>query len=206
MSSHAVLLYYKQTLSHCFPLILVVGREPNSTEPIDDSIGEYDWAKAPTGFWATANEVVAEVAGLGPAAYKAQCRARKASPVVISNAMRQSVPDGSGRQRRERAAATKDLIAQHLANLFRHSELLSRVECVVFSGLEDDVFATPRQGIEDYFQSAKKLSLPHMRNTNRTKIRTRLDEIPGARAEIQRIFDHFKAATEPQAATTRESS
>ena len=198
MNLHPVLLVYQNTAAFSFPLILAIGREPNSSGAIGELVGKYDWRRHPRGFWATANEVVAETVRLEAREYKSECQRRNASPVAIANAMPRCAEEGSRQQSNRRSSTTLDEIRQHLGNLFKHTDILNRVRCVWLCGLEADVFGLSKRLLrESFLGGLPTICLRHMRNTNRPKIREALGNAGDEVAGIKEIFDAFKQATEP---------
>jgi hypothetical protein len=145
--SHPILLYYKETIKRNHPLILVVGREPDSTtgEPIDDTVDSYDFdtdRSTKNCFWAVAHEAFAHaLVDKKPYEFKDECRKAKCSPILITNAGIRCVQDGSGKQREMRSSASNDDKCKHFNNLSKHISILTRVKWIWLSGLDDEVFA-----------------------------------------------------------------
>jgi hypothetical protein len=204
MNLHPVLLAYKKTEQFPFDLILAVGREPNSTETIGDALGHYDWRRhrCRTGFWATANEVLAEVVGVSAREYKSACETSNSSPITIANAMPFCAREGSGQQRRLRHSATHEEVEQHMNNLLKQSQLLARVQCVWLCGLSDPVFDASKELLKNSFLGSKPtIFLPHLRNTNRPKIRQALQTCSeDTRQLLKDVFagfeSHFRKAVD----------
>ena len=59
-SDYPIILYFDETATASFPLILVIGREPNSDQAIENTIGQYDFCNAPRcAFWNTSYGMLA---------------------------------------------------------------------------------------------------------------------------------------------------
>ncbi len=80
-------LVYRNTATHRYPLVLVLGREGNNEGQMNDVVGRYDWGKSPnSGFWNRAYGFLARTSGLGSAStLKRLCDERDGSPIVFAN-------------------------------------------------------------------------------------------------------------------------
>ena len=59
---HGILLSFGTTIDHAFPLILIIGREPNTDLRIVNDLGKYDFREAPhCGFWNTSYGTIARI-------------------------------------------------------------------------------------------------------------------------------------------------
>jgi len=86
--SHPLFQTYANTLQQTFPLVLIIGREPNTDLEISGEHGLYNFDDHPRcAFWNVAYSVVAETQGLSAAQLKQQCRHRRSSPLVFADAL-----------------------------------------------------------------------------------------------------------------------
>jgi len=134
MTKHPSLSYFGDTRSQSFPLLLVIGREPNTSLPIDKCIAPYDFRDHyPKGkFWDNAYGLLAEVAGSTCKQLKRLCIKVNASPVIFANALpigiENKVPDKrSGRRSVAQGAEG------HITFIFFQDELIDRVSMVIAS-------------------------------------------------------------------------
>ena len=60
--THPIISVYGNTDSKCFPIILVVGREPNSAAKFVNTIGQYDFEEYPRcSFWNISYSIIGEI-------------------------------------------------------------------------------------------------------------------------------------------------
>lgn len=82
-STHANLLTFDCTINHAYPLALMIGREPNTAQQIDNVIGTYDFREYPRcGFWNVSYGMVANAKGLTARDLKQLCVLQRGSPIV----------------------------------------------------------------------------------------------------------------------------
>ncbi|MEO7908340.1 MAG: hypothetical protein ABIV47_01695, partial [Roseiflexaceae bacterium] len=146
--SHPLLQSYAETLQQTFPLILVIGREPNTNLPISDQHGQYNFDDYPRcAFWNISYSTVAATVQLTAAELKSHCRKQRGSPILYADALpiglKHSVADKHGQRARLEAHAIRD----HIAAVFAYRPLLDRVGLVIVSGLEAAVFEPARSAI-----------------------------------------------------------
>ncbi len=192
---HPILCLFGASADATFPLILVIGREPNADKPVTNFIGTYDFRHAPRcAFWNTSYGVAARVAGTHTWALKQQCIRQDGSPIVYADALPQGILNHVGGKHLRRATIGADDIRRHIDHLFSHQPILNRVGLVIASGLGGGAFAIARQGIE---QKCSERDLPLAQvaffyPTNTARI---LDQLSAAHKEIIcRTFGQFSRA------------
>lgn len=196
---HPILCLFGASENATFPLILVIGREPNADKPVTNFLGPYDFRLAPRcGFWNTAYGVAARILGVRTWALKQRCVQQDGSPIVFADALPQGILNHVGGKDVRRATIPPNDVLRHIDNLFSHKPIMNRVGLVIVSGLGDSTFALARQSIE---RQCSERHLPLARvaffyPTNTTKI---LGQLSAEQREI--IGQAFAQVFEDKAAT-----
>lgn len=109
-----------------FPLILVIGREPNYDGQLDDSIEIMDnkkFGSMKSGVWITAYTQIAKQC-LGDKAtagmLKKICFAKNGSPIVFSNALPTGIPHSVKNKQKIRNKLSEKDICDHIAKIFEY--------------------------------------------------------------------------------------
>jgi len=183
---HPILCLFGNSADATFPLILVIGREPNGPYPVTNRIGSYDFRSAPRcAFWNTAYGVAARILGTNTRELKQRSVLKDGSPVVFADALPQSIPNGTAAKHIRRGALSAMDVLRHVDNLFSHEAVIGRVQLVIASGLQDDNFKTALRAIE---RNCAELGLPLAQTaffygTNVPKI---MDQLSEAQKELIR--------------------
>ncbi|MDP1696123.1 MAG: hypothetical protein Q8L29_04375, partial [archaeon] len=78
---HALITLFNRTGKGNFPLILIIGREPNNTNKFNNKVGKYFFEDAPTSaFWNISYKKIGELKGLNVKDFKRLCNEKKTSP------------------------------------------------------------------------------------------------------------------------------
>jgi hypothetical protein len=191
---HPILCLFGASAAATFPLILIIGREPNADKPVTNFIGMYDFRWAPRcAFWNISYSVAARIVGTDTWTLKQRCIRQGGSPIVYADALPQGILNHVGGKPRHRATIAADDILRHIDNLFSHKPILDRVSLVIASGLGGSTFAVARQGIEQKCHE-RNLPLAHVAffyPTNTGKI---LDQLSAAqKAIIGQAFAQFSS-------------
>lgn len=191
--SHACLISYGSTHETDLPLVLVVGREPNDTSPVTREWGTYDFRKSPNcAFWNVAYGILGAAAtpAMNTGAVKRLAVEKGASPIIIADAMPQSIDNAVRNKALVRDAITEAAIAQHVENVFAHERFIKRVKLVLLSGL-DARFARSAGLYEDKCRALgiHVQSVPFLYGTNVPKIRSAIT--PETRAQLGVVADAF---------------
>lgn len=138
--SHPCLISYGATHKASIPLVLIVGREPNGSGVISSAWGPYDFRDRPyCGFWNVAYGLMgtASSPSISTGQFKQLAEARGASPLIIADAMPQSINNVVQNKNVIRAKHSDQVIREHVGNIFSHELFIERVRCVLFSGLTE---------------------------------------------------------------------
>jgi hypothetical protein len=164
-SNHPALIFYGSTRDprHRFPLILVVGREPNHSAPVEMVAGPYDFdgltpqdrkAARNCGFWNMAYRIAGRMHDMGDPSRSASwlkdhCRQRRCSPIIIADAIPQGQLNAVGDKSIVRQQMRERLDA-HARGIFALDPAVTkRVGLVLLSGLDGTVFEPSAQAIRD---------------------------------------------------------
>lgn len=197
MTAHPTLSVFGTTASAPFPLILVIGREPNTALPTVPGIGAYDFRWAPRcGFWNTSYGAIARVVGMPTWQIKTLCAQQNASPIVYADTLPIGLPNHVGNKDTYRARLIlnqPDLIKDHIHAIFAHDDLTARVHLILASGLYPPTFNAP---IALLRQAAGRhripiIDVPFFYGTNTQGIQAKLDA--EARRIIVEVVGAFRA-------------
>lgn len=198
---HACLISYARTDAANFPLILVVGREPNEDLPPSEEVGNYNFrTSGRCAFWNVAYGLLGSV-GEPPRLsrqIKAEAEAAAASPILFADALPLTLRHAARNKAAARLAIEDAAIERHVAAVFSHRALIDRVRVIILSGLgpsfERSGTAYRRLAEERGIALAK---LPFFYPTNLPAIRERLgNELRSHLADVLTAFDHYRVGSE----------
>lgn len=136
--THSAILAFRQTEKKEFPLILVVGREPNNDSVSDKKVGTYDFTEFPNcAFWNIAFKLVGAYNGLTTVQIKQLFLQQNASSVIFTDASPKAIVNKVKNKNAIRLTLTDEEVIEHVDAIFANEGLLKRVKLVLFSGLED---------------------------------------------------------------------
>lgn len=200
--SHACLISFASTHETDIPLVLVVGREPNGSSPVTPDWGTYDFRKSPNcAFWNVAYSVLGSAGAppLNTGAMKRLAVEKDASPIVIADAMPQSIDNAVRNKARQRDAISGAAIETHVDNIFAHQNLIRRVRVVLLSGLD----ARFERSVRIFEAKCAELgipiqSLPFFFGNNVPKIQAAIS--PATRSQLGEVAAAFSGYQRPRAA------
>lgn len=197
--SHPALIYFgSKTLSRDFPLVVFVGREPQTDEAVSKGIGPYNFTKHPRcAFWNTAYSQFARSDVRGDyrgADLKRECLQADASPIVFADALPICLSDtnSTGRKVSEREAVSKAAIDEHIDGIIG-LDLFERVSLVVLAGHGRREFSYATEAFQRRLDAK---CIPHVSTaflypTNSRKIRSQIAET-GADRRFRSILAAFR--------------
>lgn len=140
MEEHPILVYYKDTLKYNFPLILFVGREPNTENILNSKIDKFDFDDHPRcAFWNTAFGVVGYFEELNIREVKNKFRETKYSNIIFTDSLPKGIKNEIKDKYKIRELINDKEIEKHIENLSK-LEILDRVNLIVLCGLEHKKF------------------------------------------------------------------
>ena len=195
MSTHPLLLGYNQTFEYSFPLILIIGREPNTDSVSDGSLGYYDFLEVPRcAFWNVAFNILGQANGVNTKEIKQCFLKHRASPIVFADAF----PSGIKNVVADKFSIRKlkiELAEQQTAALFNNTQVIERVKLVILSGLENPVYMRFRNLVRPTFEKkgTKVKDAPFFYPTNTLAIQNSF--LPTDRESMFQIFNQFLIET-----------
>ncbi len=145
MATEADLSVFGNTTDMDFPLIVVVGREPNNSMEKEHRIGGYASSGATparqwpsVAFWDRSYGLLGHYLNLSPSQLKAACMDRVSSPIVITDFSPRSL-DGSyspaEKVKIRKTIPTRE-ITDHVDLVLTHDKIFSRTKLVILSGIQ----------------------------------------------------------------------
>ena len=143
MGSHALITAYKNReldknpdlSSDKHPLILVVGREPNTVGKFVKATGTYNFDHAPKcAFWNESYAVVGKTCGMSGQALKQMCRDRNTSPIAFTDISPVLIRNCDPEKKRKRKEITHDQIDSHIKDIVSLNDELGRTAVVLLTG------------------------------------------------------------------------
>jgi hypothetical protein len=189
---HPMISVFGTTVHQSFPLMLVVGREPNTTEVTQPVVGQYDFRHHPRcAFWNMSYSFIARSIDRRGHELKARCVAHGSSPIVYADILPISLPNHVPTKQAARAQVRQAAIDQHLTVLFSHTAIIERVQVVLFSGLDHGVFQYAREVFAEACAARGLLawSVPFFYGTNGPKLQAALT--PDLHAIVNPITQTF---------------
>jgi hypothetical protein len=145
MSEHPLVSLYGETEKRAFPLVLVIGREPDDDAMMGHGVGQYKFPRKPVPFWDLAYSLVAESIGKKGMVLKKLCGERNSSPIAFADISTNPIPSKRiDKQVVRKTLTTADFIA-HLKEV-ESRPVFERVKLAVFSGLNHPVWAERKYG------------------------------------------------------------
>lgn len=201
--THPALAYYgENTLSHEFPLILVVGREPQADEEmLQGTVGSYDFAAHPRcAFWNVAYRMIARSTGqpeFGTAAFKRECVQRKASPIVFADALPIGLSNRNDARAKHllRATVLEAAVDRHVAGVCA-LDIMKRAQLVILAGHQPPHFRYATAVYRRHLRAAGKpfIETAFFYPTNCRKIETQIGQANGW-ATLRTLLAKFRDAT-----------
>ncbi len=192
---HPLIQSYADTLAHTFPLILVIGREPNTDLPITAEHGRYDFRAYPNcGFWNIAYSTMARTVQLTTGQFKQRCQDYDSAPIIFADALPIGLKQAISNKQTYRAMLPDAAVTQHIVRLFAYQPLIQRVRLVVTAGLYRPTFDIAITQIEAQCQqlAITYRHLPFFFGTNSPKIQATLTD--GDRTAIHQIIEEFRSS------------
>jgi len=144
LETEADLQVFGNTELQNFPLITVIGREPDNNTGRVHRIGRYadaalqnqPWPSV--SFWDKTYGLLGRYSGLSAAELKQQCVYQECSPIVITDFSPVSLNDefSSNQKRDIRWSIPATDIIEHLDQVLAHDAIFARSELTILSGLE----------------------------------------------------------------------
>lgn len=193
---HPCISYYgARTLCSTFPLLLVIGREPNCAQPVSRHVGTYDFAASPKcGFWNASYSLAAATSpqALTARGLKESCSAKSASPILYADALPSGLLNSVRDKRTPRLAVSSEAIDEHVASVLSHDHLIGRVKLVLLSGLHADFCRSVTAYRKQLSGGIRVKALDFFVNSNARRLRAALAADADAFAAVREVIAEFQ--------------
>ena len=199
LEQHPCLSYYGQTRASSFPLLMVVGRAPNCNQLVAAGVaGPYHFIKRRIPpVWSLSYGLAAQHHKLGPrttGTFRAECTRLDVSPIVYADAIPRGVPNGQSLAQAA-SAFTQQQLHAHVDGVFSLTDLLSRVDLVILSGLRS--LSPPFNAVADAYEDSCRtrgitcIDLPFFYGNNMPALRAAWSGAPQAQSALTKIMARF---------------
>ncbi len=179
--THPLLVSFGLTYDKKFPLILVVGREPNNETVSDKSFWHYDFNTAKNrrcAFWNTAFGLFGLYNGLRASQMKELFNKNQSSPIVFTDASPKGIKNSVANKKAIRNTVTIEELTEHIDAIFVNENLLDRIKLTLLSGLEDAKYDTFKTLFKQKASEKNILikEIPFLIGYNSKKIKTLIND------------------------------
>lgn len=187
---HPLISGYGKTFETDFPLILVVGREPNTELSCNKSLGNFDFIKWPRcAFWNTAFSILGRSNNITISEVKKLFKEFDSSPLVFTDALPFGIKNHISNKFEVRKNVNEDVFLNQVEDIFHRQEIIQRTSLILLSGLQNRLYkpfklALKEKAAQDLIRVAE---LPFFYPTNTPKIVKQLGE-----RDIEILKDVFK--------------
>jgi hypothetical protein len=198
-----MVMVYKDTLRYAFPLLLIMGREPNDTLEMGTKVGPYDFdekelvegkemRRSRCVFWNMAYKLVGDLNGiddLSVAGLKGKCRIAGTSPIIFADLSPRSIRSAVGNKPGQRLGILPAEFEKHFEAILG-CEVIERIDLFLLPGSENDGLEGPRRKLEKQCGSVGKyaISIPFLSTYSYEKAKKRIQENVGVKKRITRIY------------------
>lgn len=172
MKQHPLILAHDQTYDRQFPLILIVGREPNNKGVSNGNLGLMNFVKyVRCAFWNVAFGIFGRINGSGCREMKLEFIKRKASPLLFVDSFSQGIENAEKSKHNIRIMQIEHS-EEHIDSIFKHAEVIKRVKLVLLSGLRNPIFENFKVKIKEKLVELNipVREIPFLYPTNTNKI------------------------------------
>jgi hypothetical protein len=139
--THPLILAFGSTYEKDFPLILIVGREPNNETVSDKSFGYYDFRMFPRcAFWNLSFKLFGSFNGLTTTEIKQEFVSRNTSPIIFTDASSKGVLNKVTSKHKVRNSLTEEDFNNQVDSIFANEKLAIRIKLIILSGLSSNIY------------------------------------------------------------------
>lgn len=196
--THSAILAFGQTENKEFPLILVVGREPNNVSSSHiDGVTTYEFVtkdQRQCAFWNTSFSLIGLPNGLRSSKMKELFIANNSSPILFTDASPKGIKNSVSNKNAIRETVTKDEIEEHVNAIFANEKFISRIKLVLFSGLDDGKYQIFKDlfKVKSSYKNIPIREISFLIGYNSKKIQSQIDY--NDIKLFKQIFEQFNAA------------
>lgn len=195
--THPLILAYGKTYTKAFPLILIIGREPNNGTKSDNSLGNFDFQDFPRcSFWNMAFKLVGSFNGLNTLEVKGVFAKTNSAPIIFSDAAAQGIFNEVVDKNSVRATLVKDDFDSQVEAIFSHHDLMKRVKLILTSGLSHSIYSNFKAALHN---EAKGMQIPSvdisfLYGTNYPKIQGEIGS--NGATIIKQVFEEYRISAD----------
>ncbi|VVB84017.1 Uncharacterised protein [uncultured archaeon] len=149
-NSHPLICVYKNTEKENFPLILIIGREANNPNRVENKVDLYDFEginyggkkASSTAFWNISYKFIGEINKMKGKELKKICKKKGSSIIIYADSMPKSIPNKKNNKKEIRQENLEEEINEHIENIFS-KEIIKRVKIAILSGVDKEEFNLP---------------------------------------------------------------
>lgn len=193
METHPLILGYGTTFSDTFPLILIVGREPNNGTISDFTLGSYDFKKFPRcAFWNIGFKLFGHYNELSTPQLKAKFLNYNSSPIIFTDASANGIFNKVNNKQKIRETFRKDDLTNQVNKIFSHDNILKRVKLILISGLSSSVYNDFKIELEkkSHEKGIPTKEISFLFGNNYPKILEEMTELEGK--VLTETYNHFE--------------
>ena len=180
---HPSIAVYGQTEKRDFPLILIIGREPNNDIPLRYEVNKYDFDYSPEerkcAFWNMSFKLIGEQNNLNVREIKQKFIDNNSSFIIFSDSSPQTQKNNKNNKIKIRRNIPEEKIKEHIKKILSE-DIIKRVELVLLSGIDE------KRGLERNLKCLKEYC---------TKLGIHYEEIPflyGSNYKKMKLSDKSK--------------
>ena len=148
--THPLIVLYEETENKDFPLILIIGREPNNKVPFEDVVGKYDFKKSPhCAFWNMAYKLIGESNNLSTKRLKEICNMKRSSIICFTDSLPITIISKERNKKQIRRSLDSQIVKEHIDKIFS-KRIIKRVKLILLSGLNHKEFENSVRRIKEY--------------------------------------------------------
>lgn len=166
---HDLILCYEKSLDKKLPLILIVGREPNSDVSFNNKVGYYELTKRNGSYyWKRTHKYIGEICNIKN--FRKKCINNKISPLIYTDISPKPMKYHRKGKKKERSKIEDKHFERHINKIFFKKSLIRRIRLIILGVGNRKEFSRA----VDYFKKMAKqipiIETPFLINYNKPKI------------------------------------
>ncbi|MEK6898302.1 MAG: hypothetical protein AABX28_03020 [Nanoarchaeota archaeon] len=169
---YPIIVIYKKSIERDYPLILIIGREPNNFQNFIGKVGDYDFDLSPRcAFWNMAYKIIGKEVNLSAKDLKKLSREKSSSIICFSDCLPKPIPNKEKSKDTIRREIKEEDIVNHITNIF-NKDILKRVNLIIISGVDKKPFEKSVSLIKEecYKLNILLIEIPFLAPNNSSKI------------------------------------
>lgn len=196
--THPIISVYGDTEAKKFHIILIIGREPNTSAKFVNTVGEYDFDKAKRcAFWNISHAIIGESIkeNLNCKKLKDEFREKGNSFITYTDLSPEPIEDSvsPNKKTEKRRCVNIEEYEKHISNILLHDNIINRADLIILSGLDkNSVVINAVQILKKELQNKNKqiIEVPFFYPSNKKKI---IDKITNEdKVKIKNIYNNWR--------------